>query len=1084
VTVNNGPSNTSVFTVTTGPGITVISPTSGGIGATVAIGGAGFGATQGSSTIKFNGTTALPTRWSDTSVTVPVPAGATTGNIVATVGGAASNAVSFTVSSGLSVTSVSPTSGNTGTSVTITGTGFGATQGSSKVTFNGTSSSITAWSNTSITTSVPSAATSGALVVTVGGASSDGTYFVSQPLVDNISPNPAAVDAAVTIAGQNFGVTQGSSFVTCNGTPFPVATWSANSIVMQQGCVQTNGIPPTTVPIQITVNAVSSAMASIQGIPDASLSPRVSPAYASVGTPILVRGQNLGATQGQSTITMNGAAATPTSWSNTAIVVPVPAGAAASGQINVIVGGVTAYPWAFGPTVGSFPTPTSLQITPAGVNMLIGAAQQFVVFDNQGLQRYDATWTIDNTSLASISTNSPTTLTAFAAGTVTLTATVDCVSAQMPVTISALSVFPNGTILWSAPPTPGFSPMQVVQAVPTDFGPASFSVQESTNGGQTLVGAFTADGQEMWQATLGALGGNAVPDGSGGLIVTEACSPANPSGVPMSIVDLDGVTRASLWQAQITSSSNACPPGPPKMAIRQDGLVIVAAPLQTSPALIFTGGAFDAAPAIPPSTITDEFGNVGVCDCYTPVGQPIVDSDGSIYVEYEVRQFNLSSPDISSALWLMQIGLDGSTNSTQLSSSDKANLFPGSLMPDGNGGIVATWTIVNTQLPVAPQPYQAAYVVSGSIVSTYPLPMAPTQVVNGSNGLPINPTFVLGENGVAFVSYSLNVASFNISSGSAIWNYPYTQGVSSISYMDGGGLTLADAQGNQVPIDSGGNAGSAVALSASLLQPSWNGVWQGAFGISNIGLASISAPLMDWGHSFWAGQGGSPSPSGVSKEMSWFPVLPNCSGAQQPCIYNALSDLITRLRDPALSNLAQTNIFNGLGNDANGNQYTTAAFIVYLTNMKPRFYDGLRSTYCSEVLDHSLTKYLCFQNPLGRYTLGLLSTDVKDAFTSKTDALTMTPGNPLLTFFRPESLGSSTSGQNLGNEALIFHEALHGLTGQQDMQILGELGMNWRSHASCSITVRIQNKVLTHSAGLDPSVQWNVNIPCPLVGDE
>ena len=838
VTVNNGPSNASTFTVTTGPGITTVSPTNGGIGATVTIGGAGFGATQGSSTVKFNGTTAAATSWSDMSITVPVPTGATTGNIVATVGGTASNGVSFTVSSGLRVTSVSPTSGNTGTTVTVVGTGFGATQGSSKLMFNSTSAAVAVWSNTSITAQVPSSATSGPLVVTVGGASSDGTYFMTQPLVDNISPNPAAVDATVTIAGQNFGATQGTSVVTCNGTSFPVATWSANSIVLQQGCVQTNGTPPTTIPIQITVNAVASAMASIQGIPDASLNPRISPTYASVGTPILVRGQNLGARQGQSTITMNGAIATPTSWSSTAIVVPVPSGAASSGQINVTVGGVSAYPWAFGPTVGSYPQPTSLQITPAGVNMLVGAAQQVVVFDNLGLQRFDATWSIDNSNLASITTNSPPTLTALAAGTVTLTATVEGVSSQMPVTISALSAFPSGTILWSAPLTSGFSAAQVAQAAPTQFGPSIYSVQTSTT--QTLVGAFTSDGEEVWQNTLPALTGNVVPDGSGGLIVTEACSPANPSGVPMTIVDLDGISGASLWSAQITSSSNACPPGPPNIAIRQDGLVVIAAPGQTSPALIFAGGPFGIAPTIPASTITDEFGDVGSCDCYTPVGQPIVDTDGSIYVEYEVRQFNLSSPDISSALWLMQIGPDGSTNSTQLSSSDKANLFPGSLMPDGNGGVVATWTIVNTQLPVAPQPYQAAYVVSGSVISTYPLPMAPTQVVNGSNGLPINPSFVLGQNDTAVVSYGTNLTSFNFSSGSANWNYPGS-GQNSVSLDEAtsdGGLTINDAAVGAVQLDPNGN----ILGSASYLQGMLPFTMTSWVGFNGAALADISSP--------------------------------------------------------------------------------------------------------------------------------------------------------------------------------------------------------------------------------------------------
>ena len=211
VTVNNGPSNTSVFTVTTGPGITALSPLSGGFGATVTITGAGFGATQGASTLKFNGTTAVPTSWSDMAITVPVPSGATTGNVVATVGGAASNGISFTVSSGLSVTSVSPNFGNTGSVVTITGTGFGATQGTSKVLFNGTTATVSAWNNTSITAVLPAAATSGSVIVTVGNASSDGVYFTVQPQIDTVFPNPVAFSYPITITGKNFGVTQGNS---------------------------------------------------------------------------------------------------------------------------------------------------------------------------------------------------------------------------------------------------------------------------------------------------------------------------------------------------------------------------------------------------------------------------------------------------------------------------------------------------------------------------------------------------------------------------------------------------------------------------------------------------------------------------------------------------------------------------------------------------------------------------------------------------------------------------------------------------------------------------------------------------------
>src|SRR5271169_2525885 len=79
--------------------------------------------------------------------------------------------------SALTITTLSPTSGTVGTSVTITGTNFGATQGTSTVTFNGTPGTPTSWSGTSIVVPVPSGATTGNLVVTVGGVASSGVIF-------------------------------------------------------------------------------------------------------------------------------------------------------------------------------------------------------------------------------------------------------------------------------------------------------------------------------------------------------------------------------------------------------------------------------------------------------------------------------------------------------------------------------------------------------------------------------------------------------------------------------------------------------------------------------------------------------------------------------------------------------------------------------------------------------------------------------------------------------------------------------------------------------------------------------------------
>src|SRR5208282_5972110 len=50
-----------------------------------------------------------------------------------------------------SISALTPTGGPAGASVTITGSGFGATQGSSTVTFNGVAATPSGWSATSIT---------------------------------------------------------------------------------------------------------------------------------------------------------------------------------------------------------------------------------------------------------------------------------------------------------------------------------------------------------------------------------------------------------------------------------------------------------------------------------------------------------------------------------------------------------------------------------------------------------------------------------------------------------------------------------------------------------------------------------------------------------------------------------------------------------------------------------------------------------------------------------------------------------------------------------------------------------------------
>jgi hypothetical protein len=168
----------------TPPSISGLSPASGAVGTAVTITGANFGTSQGSSTVTFNGVAANVTSWSLTSIAVTVPTGATTGSVVVKVGSQSSNGSTFTVSApatGPSITSLAPNVGPVGTAVTIAGTNFGVGQGSSTVTFNGVSATVTSWSSTSIVVTVPSGATTGSVVVTVSSQASNGLSFTVSP---------------------------------------------------------------------------------------------------------------------------------------------------------------------------------------------------------------------------------------------------------------------------------------------------------------------------------------------------------------------------------------------------------------------------------------------------------------------------------------------------------------------------------------------------------------------------------------------------------------------------------------------------------------------------------------------------------------------------------------------------------------------------------------------------------------------------------------------------------------------------------------------------------------------------------------
>jgi IPT/TIG domain len=256
--------------------------------------------------------------------------------------------VTFSVAAAPSITSLSPTSGTVNTSVTISGSGFGRSQGSSTVNFNGTTASVTSWSTGQIVATVPSGATSGNVVVTVSGVASNGVAFIvlPTPTITSLSPTSGAPGTSVAITGTNFGASQGSnSNVYFNGVLASVISWGDTSIVATVPTGNTTGN------VQVYVSGVWSNGVAFTGAPSIT---SLSPASGIVGTTVYINGGNFGSSQGSSTVTFNGTVAIPTSWSATSIGATVPSGAT-SGYVVVTVSGVASSGVGF--TV--YPTPSS-----------------------------------------------------------------------------------------------------------------------------------------------------------------------------------------------------------------------------------------------------------------------------------------------------------------------------------------------------------------------------------------------------------------------------------------------------------------------------------------------------------------------------------------------------------------------------------------------------------------------------------------------------------------------------------------------------------------------------------------------------
>ena len=231
------------------------------------------------------------------------------------------------------ISTISPTVGPVspvGSALTINGSGFGTTASGNTVTIGGVAATPTSWSDTKIVVPVPGALLPGFadVIVTSGGTASNTASFLVIPVITAVSPAHAPIGGFVTITGTSFGDAQGtSSTVTFNGLPATPSAWTNTSISFPIPTGATSGA--------IVVNVNGWATNGVNYFISPTIS-SLSPASGAAGGSITISGSGFGAVRNFNPVTIGGVSVTPTSWSDTAITIPVPTSLPA-GNANVVV---------------------------------------------------------------------------------------------------------------------------------------------------------------------------------------------------------------------------------------------------------------------------------------------------------------------------------------------------------------------------------------------------------------------------------------------------------------------------------------------------------------------------------------------------------------------------------------------------------------------------------------------------------------------------------------------------------------------------------------------------------------------------
>jgi hypothetical protein len=304
------------------PQAAYVYPAGANPGTRVTIYGRGFGSSAGQ--VQFNGVAGQVVFWYDSLIGVNVPSGATSGALkVRTAGGAEANPLQFTVDAGdpaatqPQLTHCLPAAGAVGTQVSVMGRNLGSSPGT--ISFNGVAATVLNWTSTAVVVIVPQGASTGQVKAQTGGGASNSVGFT----VLSAGPQPQPQPGGTSTPGLGSYTGRSPYGYIRYPTPQP-APAPAPAPAPTYG-----GTPPSGQGGTAAGGAVTPAPS---GQPTVT---SLSPAAASPGATVSIRGSGFGSSRGW--VRIGRVAAPVISWSDSQIVVQVPAGIGTSGQIVVRV---------------------------------------------------------------------------------------------------------------------------------------------------------------------------------------------------------------------------------------------------------------------------------------------------------------------------------------------------------------------------------------------------------------------------------------------------------------------------------------------------------------------------------------------------------------------------------------------------------------------------------------------------------------------------------------------------------------------------------------------------------------------------